>query len=136
MSIFGPLAISASGMTAERLRMQVVAENLANANTTQAANGLPYQRKSVVLQEASGRGFGEVLGGVVAVGIVQDATSGKKVYDPSHPDADEKGFVTLPNVETVTEMVDLITAQRGYEANVQAFNASKLLFTRTLDLLR
>lgn len=136
MSIFGPLAISASGMTAERLRMQVVAENLANANTTKAANGLPYQRKSVVLQEASGRGFGEVLGGVVAVGIVQDATAGKKVYDPSHPDADPKGFVTLPNVETVTEMVDLITSQRGYEANVQAFNASKMLFTRTLDLLR
>jgi flagellar basal-body rod protein FlgC len=136
VSIFGPLAISASGMTAERLRMQVVAENLANANTTKAANGLPYQRKTVVLQEADGRGFGEVLGGVVAVGIVQDATAGRKVYDPSHPDADAKGFVTLPNVETVSEMVDLITAQRGYEANVQAFNASKMLFSRTLDLLR
>lgn len=136
MSIFGPLAISASGMTAERLRLQVVAENLANTNTTRTAEGQPYRRKAVVLQEANGKAFGEVLGGVVAVGIVQDASPGRRAYDPAHPDADKDGYVTLPNVDSVTEMVDLITAQRGYEANVQALNATKQMFTRTLDILR
>jgi flagellar basal-body rod protein FlgC len=138
MSLFGQMGISASGMAAERLRMQVIAENLANANSTRGADGQPYRRKSVSLQEASGAGpsFGEVLGGVEATGIVQDPRPGRRVYDPANPDADAQGYVTLPNVDTVTEMVDLITAQRGYDANVQALNAAKQMFTRALDLLR
>ena len=132
--LFGQLDISASGMAADRLRMQVIAENLANANSTQGADGQPYRRKSVTLQEAPS--FESVLGGVEATGIVQDPRPGRRVYDPANPDADAQGYVTLPNVDTVTEMVDLITAQRGYDANVQALNAAKQMFQKALELLR
>jgi flagellar basal-body rod protein FlgC len=134
--LFGQLSISASGMAAERLRIQVIAENIANANSTKGADGLPYRRKSVVLQEADGASFGEVLGGVEATGITEDRSPGRRVYDPANPDADKQGYVTLPNVDTVTEMVDLITASRGYDANAQALNASKQMFTKALDILR
>jgi flagellar basal-body rod protein FlgC len=136
MGMFDMLSIPATGMAAERLRMQVVAENLANANSTKGVDGQPYRRKAVVLQEATGQSFDEVLGGVKAVGITEDSRPGRRVYDPTNPDADKTGYVTLPNVDSVTEMVDLITAQRGYEANVQALNAAKQMFTRTLDILR
>jgi flagellar basal-body rod protein FlgC len=132
--LFGQLDISASGMAAERLRIQVTAENIANANSTAGADGQPYRRKSVTLQEAPS--FGEVLGGVQATGIVQDPSPGRRVYDPANPDADSRGYVTLPNVDSVTEMVDLISAQRGYDANVQALNAAKQMFQKALDLLR
>ena len=148
MSLFGGLEISASGLTAERLRMDVTAENLANAQTTRGANGQAYRRKEVVLQEAPGS-FGASLsaamggsgngssGGVHVAGIVQDTTSPlKRVYDPGHPDADAQGYVSMPNVDTVTEMVDLISAQRAYEANVTAMQSAKQMFSRTLDLLR
>ena len=143
MSLFGGLEISASALTAERLRMDVVAENLANAQTTRGADGQPYRRKEVVLQERAGS-FGASLsaamnqrGGGVEVGaVVEDQTPLKRVYDPGHPDADEDGYVAMPNVDTVTEMVDLIGAQRAYEANVTAMQAAKQMFTRTLDLLR
>jgi flagellar basal-body rod protein FlgC len=143
--LFGSLGISASGMSAERLRMDVTAENLANADTTRGADGKPYQRKEVILQEAAGTSTfagalagaqAQVGGGVQATGIVGDPSPPRRVYDPGHPDADAQGYVTLPNVNPVTEMVDLITASRGYEANVQALNAAKQMFTRTLDLLR
>jgi flagellar basal-body rod protein FlgC len=133
--LFGLLNVSASGMAAERLRMQVIAENLANANTTKGADGEPFRRKAVVLHEA-GASFGEVLGGVVATGVVEDQRPGRRVHDPSHPDADKNGFITLPNIDTVTEMVDLISAQRGYEANVQAINDAKAIISRTLEILR
>ena len=132
--LFGQLDISASGMAAERLRIQVTAENIANANSTAGADGQPYRRKSVTLQEAPS--FGEVLGGVQATGIVQDPSPGRSVYDPANPDADSRGYVTLPNVDSVTEMVDLISAQRGYDANVQALNAAKQMFQKALDILR
>ena len=147
MSFFGGLEISASGLTAERLRMDVTAENLANAQTTRGANGQPYRRKEVVLQEAPGS-FGATLsramgsradangGGVQVAGVVEDQTPLKRVYDPGHPDADAQGYVTMPNVDTVTEMVDLISASRAYEANVTAMNAAKQMFAHTLELLR
>jgi flagellar basal-body rod protein FlgC len=151
MGMFDAINISGSGLSAERLRMDVTAENLANANTTRGANGQPYQRKEVVLQEvggSAGSGFGAALagalgskpgttpGGVQAAGIVADATPGKLVYDPGHPDANAQGYVRMPNVESVTEMTDLITASRSYEANVTAMQAAKQMFTKTLDLLR
>jgi len=136
MGMFDALRISASGMTAERLRMSVVADNLANANTTRGADGGAYQRKDVILREADGRSFAAVLGGVEVAGIRSDTAPPRQVYDPGHPDADPSGFVSLPNVNAVTEMVDLITASRGYEANVQAMNAAKQMFTRTLEILR
>jgi len=132
--LFGPFDISASGMAAERLRMQVIAENLANANSTKGADGLPYRRKTVVLQEAPQ--FDSVLAGVEATGIAEDARPGRRVKDPTNPDADKDGFVTLPNVDSVTEMVDLITSQRGFEANVQAMNDAKQMFQKALDILR
>ena len=135
MSLFGSLSVSASGMTAERLRMDVVAENLANANTTRGADGQPYKRKEVVLEQRGGS-FQDVLNGVQVAAISEDRSPARRVYDPGHPDADAQGYVSMPNVSPVTEMVDLITASRGYEANVQAMNAAKLMFTRTLDLLR
>ena len=147
MGMFDSLDVSATGLTAERLRMDVTAENLANAQTTRGADGQPYRRKEVVLQAGSG-GFGSQLasamgGGVRhpprwrrGGGIVEDATPGKLIYDPGHPDANADGYVQMPNVDTVTEMVDLITAQRSYEANVTAMQAAKQMFSKTLDILR
>lgn len=135
MGLFDALNVSASGMSAERLRMDVIASNLANANTTRGADGQPYRRQEVILQEKS-PSFGEVLGGVMVAGIADDPTPPRRVYDPGHPDADKNGYVTMPNVNPVTEMVDLITSSRGYEANVTAMNAAKQMFTKTFDILR
>ena len=150
MSMFGGMEISASALTAQRLRMNVTAENLANAETTKTPDGTPYRRKEVVLAEVQSGGFGSQLakavgagsasgsqpGGVEVAGITQDQTPGKLVYDPGHPDADAEGYVRMPNVDTVAEMVDLISASRAYEANVTAMNAAKQMFSKTLDLLR
>jgi flagellar basal-body rod protein FlgC len=135
MGMFDALSISSTGMSAERLRMDLIAENLANAETTRTPEGGPYRRQEVVLEQAS-PSFGEVLGGVRVAGIVSDSSPARRVYDPGHPDADKQGYVTLPNVNPVNEMVDLITAQRGYEANVTAMSAAKQMFTKTLDVLR
>jgi flagellar basal-body rod protein FlgC len=149
--LFGALGISGSGMTAERLRMDVVSENLANADTTRGVNGQPYVRKEVVLQQTGGQSFGAVLAGVqggarqpgsldgagVRVsGIVNDPSPGRRVYDPSHPDADAQGYVTMPNVNSVTEMTDLITETRSYQANTQALQIAKSLYTKTLEVLK
>lgn len=148
MGFFDAFDVSASGLTAERLRMDVTAENLANAQTTRGANGEPYRRKEVVLQEVPQGGFGASLaaamgsqgterpGGVEVAGIVEDQTPFKTIYDPGHPDADAQGYVRMPNVDTVSEMVDLISASRAYEANVTAMQTAKQMFSKTLDLLR
>jgi flagellar basal-body rod protein FlgC len=145
MSLFDAIETAASGLSAERLRMDVTAENLANAQTTRGADGQPYRRKVVTLEQASG-GFGATLdgalagsaksGGVRVAGITQDATPNRLVYDPGHPDADARGYVSMPNVQPVTEMVDLISASRGYEANVTVMQTAKTMFTKTLELLR
>ena len=134
--LFGAIGISASGMAAERMRMDVTSANLANADTTRGADGKPYQRQEVVLQAGGGPSFGDVLSGVQVAGIVPDQSPGRRVYDPGHPDADAQGYVTLPNVNTVTEMTDLITESRGYEADTQALDTAKAMYTKTLDLLR
>jgi flagellar basal-body rod protein FlgC len=144
MSIFGALDISASGLTAERLRMNVTAENLANAESTRGANGGPYRRKLVVLEEdgasAGPASFGSQLqgaiGGVKATQVAEDSAPDRLVYDPSHPDADARGYVHMPNVNPVTEMVDLISASRSYEANVTAMQTAKQMYSKTLDILR
>lgn len=150
MGLFDAIDVAGSGLSAERLRMDVVAGNLANAQTTQGADGQPYRRREVVLQEAeSGQSFGDALSGamgqtasapaasgVQVAGIVEDESPLRRVYDPGHPDADAQGYVSLPNVNPVTEMVDLISASRAYEANVTAMQTAKLMFTRTLELLR
>ena len=151
MGLFDAIDASGSGLSAERLRMDVTSENLANAETTKGADGQPYRRKEVVLQEAggvAGTSFASVLSsvqgtatgrsvnGVKVAGIVEDPAAPRKVYDPGHPDADAQGYVSLPNVNPVTEMVDLIGASRTYEANVTAMQAAKQLFSKTLELLR
>ena len=148
MSMFSNMEISATALTAQRMRMNVTAENLANAETTKGVDGKPYRRKEVVLQSVPDAGtFGSQLssamggagvapGGVKVAAITEDQTNGKLVYDPSNPDADAKGYVRMPNVDTVTEMTDLIDAQRSYEANVTAMQASKQMFSKTLELLR
>jgi flagellar basal-body rod protein FlgC len=152
MSMFGALDVSASGLTASRMRMDVVAENLANAETTRGPNGGPYRRKEVVLQSVGGGGFQSALsaaagnlpgiggaqqaGGVQVAGIVTDNSAPRMVYDPSHPDANAQGYVAMPNVNPVTEMVDLISSSRSYEANVTAMQTAKSMFSKTFDLLR
>jgi flagellar basal-body rod protein FlgC len=144
MGLFNALSISASGLSAERLRMDVAAENLANAQSTQGADGQPYRRKAVVLQSTGGGGFQAALAGAMGGAARGEtpgggqvaATPGRRVYDPGHPDADDEGYVTMPNVDAVTEMVDLIGSSRAYEANVTAMQTAKQMFTKTLDLLR
>ena len=149
MSLFGSLDISASALSAERLRMDVTAENLANAQSTRTANGGPYRRKEVVLEATGDGGFAGALasarasgasggpaGGVRVSGIVEDQTPNRLVYDPGNPDANAQGYVSMPNVNPVTEMVDLISASRSYEANVTAMQTAKTMFSKTLDLLR
>jgi flagellar basal-body rod protein FlgC len=147
MSLFGAIDISGSGLAAERLRMDVTAENLANAQSTQGADGQPYRRKEVVLRQAGG-GFETALAGamgpqssspargVEVVEIAEDTAPNRLVYDPGHPDANADGYVSMPNVDPVTEMVDLIAASRAYEANVTAMQTAKTMFSKTLDLLR
>lgn len=150
MALFDTLNVSASGMTAQRLRMDLIAQNIANVNTTRDENGNVYRRKTVVFEERGQESFQNALeyktrkykkasefegNGVKVSAIVEDhVTAMKKVYDPSHPDADEEGYVTLPNVNTVTEMTNLIDATRSYEANVTAFNATKNMLLKGLEV--
>ncbi len=148
MSFYNALNISASGMSAQRLRMDLISQNIANVNTTRDANGEPYRRQTAVFAEQESNQFGSLLSqattrknsekngsGVKVTAIVEDhVTAMKTVYDPSHPDADESGYVTYPNVNTVTEMTNLIDATRSFEANVTAFNATKNMLLKGLEV--
>ncbi|SFH63233.1 flagellar basal-body rod protein FlgC [Pseudobutyrivibrio sp. OR37] len=139
MGLFQPFDIAATGMTAQRFRMDVIAENIANVSTTRTENGGPYRRKIVTFQEkqlkAGVPSFRHILkdstaaymgNGVKVTKVSEDTeTDFIMAYDPSHPDADENGYVRYPNVNTVTEMTNLIDASRSYEANVTAFQAIK-----------
>lgn len=147
MSMFSGFNINASGMTAQRYRMDIISENVANANTTRTADGTPYRRKVVYFEEKGGQtAFSRVLGeaaynhgysgqGVKVRGVLHDyETEMNMAYDPSHPDADENGYVTYPNVNIITEMTNMIDASRAYEANATAFNASKSMAQQGLQL--
>lgn len=146
MSIFDSFNINASGMTAERYRMDIIAENVANAQTTRTEDGTPYRRKVVTFEERTegGQSFRSFLGSAtdkfkgqgVRVGKLKEDnwTQMNMVYDPSHPDADENGYVTYPNVNIVTEMTNLIDASRSYEANATAFNSSKSIAMKGLEM--
>ncbi|HWD76869.1 MAG TPA: flagellar basal body rod protein FlgC [Solirubrobacteraceae bacterium] len=146
MSFFDSINIAASGLTAERVRMDVTSENLANAQTTNAAGGQPYQRQEVVLQQVGGNAFSSTLagamgssptaGGVQVAGIVNDPTPDQLVYDPGHPGANAQGYVRMPNVNPVTEMTDLIDESDSYQADVTAMSTAKTMYTKTLDLLK
>ncbi len=145
MSFFNAMNVSASGLTAQRLRMDVISENIANVNTTRGKDGNPYKRKIVLFQEMTDTPpFSIHLNsainqakegyGVRASRIVEDETPGPKTYDPSHPDADADGYVSMPNVNMVTEMVNMISASRSYEANVTALNNNKSMLAKTLEI--
>jgi flagellar basal-body rod protein FlgC len=138
--LFAASAISGSGMTAERLRMEVVANNIANANSTRSANGGPYRRQDVVFAEVLGaahtRDGGPDLRGVTAVELVEDQSELPRVYQPGHPDADAEGFVRMPNVQLPIEMVNLLTAARAYEANLRAAQTFRQMNEQALAILR
>lgn len=142
MSAFSGMNISASGMTAQRLRMDIISQNIANVNTTRDENGNPYRRKAVVFSEKDATPFQEVfmrtagvIGNGVKVGrIIEDNKAMRRVFDPNHPDADDDGYVSYPNVNIVQEMTDLIDATRSYEANVTAFNATKSMALKGLEV--
>ena len=137
MGLFQTFDISASGMTAERFRTDIIAQNIANVNTTRTEDGTPYRRKVVTFAEKRSTPFQEMFEeqyrnfkgtGVKVTSVKEDTTSDYIMeYDPSHPDADENGYVSYPNVNIVTEMTNLIDASRGYEANATAFEASKAI---------
>jgi flagellar basal-body rod protein FlgC len=137
MRIFSALDISASGLSAERTRMEVIANNLANANTTRTPEGGPFRRQLVILRgtEVSDPNRTEKLGVTVA-GVVDDPSAFPMTFNPSHPDADADGYVAMPNVNAVEEMVDMITAVRAYEANITAIDASKNMVRSSLDIIR
>lgn len=143
--LFPTFDIAGSGMSAERLRLDVIANNLANARTTRTADGGPYRRQRVVFapreEPVPRRPFSHWLrgargAGVRVVGIVPDPEPPRRVWDPYHPDADEEGYVLLPNVDVVTEMVDMISATRAYEANVSVMQAAKTMAQAALEIGR
>ncbi len=163
--LFGAIRISASGLSGQRTKMDVVARNLANAETTQTADGTPYRRQRAIFEQVlgqkiqrnslkMGRSEGsrlsvtnpghisgkssstETVGGGITseVKVAPDASEFRVVYDPGHPDADEDGYVLMPNVNPITEMVDMITASRAYEANISAVQTSKEMFNQALKI--
>ncbi|GAA0121405.1 MAG: flagellar basal body rod protein FlgC [Clostridium argentinense] len=143
MEAFRGMRISLSGLSAERLRMDTITGNIANASTTRGKDGKPYIRKVAVFEEnltnelnkQSGK-FEKKHMGIKSVGVEEDKSELRKVYDPYHPDANEEGYVLMPNVNILNEMVDLIAASRAYEANITALNSQKAMITKTLEIGR
>jgi flagellar basal-body rod protein FlgC len=145
MSLFSLMSVSASGMAAQRQRAEVIVQNLANSETTRTPEGGPYRRQDVVFQSApENSAFSSIfqtqmadgVSGVEVAGVIQDPTDGEKRYQPGHPDADQDGYVTYPNVNPAEDMVDLLSAQRGYEGNVSAMSAIKDMIQHSIDLLK
>jgi flagellar basal-body rod protein FlgC len=145
VSLFSSLSVSASGMSAQRARTEVLVENLANSETTRTPEGGPYRRKDVVFTEDSSAGsfssqldsaLGPALSGVVVSEIAVDDSAPEMRYQPGHPDADKDGYVAYPKINPAEDMVDLMGASRGYEANVAAISAVKDMINKSLDLFR
>ncbi|MCA2971205.1 MAG: flagellar basal body rod protein FlgC [Acidobacteriaceae bacterium] len=157
MSLFNLLSVSASGMAAQRRRAEVLVENLANAETTRTPEGGPYRRKDVIFESAAAEGpfsavFASQLRGTPGNGqtpgnrqtmegvriaeVVQDQREPEKRYQPGHPDADKEGYVSYPHLNPAEEMVDLMSASRGYQSNVAAMAAAKEMIQKTLDIMR
>lgn len=152
MNLFGVMNVSGSALQAERLRAEVVTSNMANANTTRTPSGGPYQRQEVVFESAApdqGAFAGHLLsesggisgndgeiGGVKIAAVVSDKSPGLRRYDPSHPDADKNGYVTYPDINPLTEMVDLMSATRAYDLNSSAVQATKNMIDSSIDILK
>lgn len=145
MSLLQTTNISATGLTAQSLRMDIIAENIANINTTRTEDGGPYKRKTVIFQEkTNGMTFDDYFNnaitanengkGVMASQVVTDSSQGDLVYDPSHPDANTEGYVEMPNVNIVEEMVNMISTSRSYEANVTSLNMTKAMISKTMEI--
>ncbi len=144
MSIFNSMNVSATGLTAERLRMDTISNNIANANATRTVSGGPYRRKIVVFKEREPSEFQKILSrytgnknigrGVEVKEIVEDPSDFKRVFNPTHPDADKDGYVLMPNVNTISEMINLMTATRAYEANVSVINSTKSMLSKALEI--
>lgn len=147
MSYFNSLDIGASGLTAQRLRMDIIAQNISNIDTTRTENGTPYRRRMAVFEErAADTRFSDYLSsssrqkfmgkGVRTARIAEDLSPFKKVYNPGHPDADNDGYVEMPNVDVITEMINMISASRAYEANVTSINTTKSIAMKALEIGR
>lgn len=147
MAFLSSLDISGSALTAERLRMDVISENIANASTTRTENGGPYRRKVVVMEPAGQSSFRRMFedklnsgeqaqGGVKVTKIEEDPSEFTPVYDPSNPDANAQGYVMMPNVDPIKETLDMMSATRAYDANLTAFNAIKGMAAKALDMGR
>lgn len=141
MTVFKSMQINASGLNLERLKLDTISTNIANANTTRTEDGEAYRRKVVIFRERLSaetnrlNGLKDIKGkGVKVLGVREDQSDFRIEYDPEHPDADENGYVTLPNVNMVDEMIDLIRTQRTYEANVTALNTSKSILKKALEI--
>lgn len=147
MDLFKIFSISGSGMAAQKSRMSVVAGNLANSESTRTVDGGPYRRRDVIFQAAPPPGeFADELNdiaadqeraqGVEVVGVKQSNRPPRRIFDPSHPDASSEGYVAMPDINPIEEMVDMLSAVRSYEANLSAFNSTKALIRKILDLGR
>ena len=142
MSFLSALNIAGSGLTAQKLRMDIISENVANINTTRTPDGGPYRRKMVVF-EAKGNSFEDLFSSALSEGedpgvrvkqVIEDETDFSMVYDPSHPDADENGYVAMPNVDLLKETIDMMMASRAYEANITSINNIKLIAKKALEI--
>lgn len=146
MGFFNSFNVSATGLTAERLRMDIISKNIANTNTTRTSAGTPYRRQIPIFKELESSSFKDVFAqamgdksagsGVEVVAIKEDMSDFKREFNPSHPDSDEDGYVLLPNVEVVTEMINLISSSRAYEANVTVINGTKSMAMKALSIGR
>lgn len=132
MSFFGSLAVASSGMQAQRLRLDIISSNIANANTITTPEGGPYKRKDVVFESEK---FSKYLAGVKVADVVRDDTPPKLVYDPTNPLANSKGYVAYPNINPIVEMVNLLDATNSYQANISAFNAAKQMAQSIIGVL-
>ncbi len=141
MSIFNAMKINASGLTLERMKMDTISSNIANVNTTRTTEGGPYKRKEVLFEEMVSKSYNaatkkaeQVSKGVKVTQIYEDQSNLQRVYQPEHPDADVEGYVTMPNVNLLDEMVSLMEAQRTYEANATALKASKSILNKAIEI--
>jgi len=141
MSVFRSMQISASGLSLERLKMDVISTNIANINTTRGADGQPYRRKVVTFSENLEKEINRINGisrkvssGVKVDEVLEDDSEFRIIFDPTHPDADENGYVQMPNINMVDEMISLINTQRAYEANVTTLNANKAILKKALEI--